>query len=172
MPYASGFSVTITEHIPPLPLGLSSIYPELELPYDTSDEHLKTLTQTELVVTCPPLEANLDDDEDGAAKMKTPTKATLKADRTIVVKDERGPQLILCTITPQGERSNPSKPFQAMAKIFDPLYYSFQNPDAPRQPVATPLEADSDCSIEAAAYTHLQKTGQTGGSFTPAYYGS
>jgi hypothetical protein len=170
----SGFTVTITEHIPPPPIGLSSIYPDIEPPYDTSDEHLKTLTQTELVVTCPLLEASLDNDEDGAApKMKTPEKATLKADRPIIVEDWRGPQLILCTITPQDEHSNPSKPFQALAKIFDPLYYSFQNPNAPRRPVATPLEADSDYSIEAAAYAYLQKTNQTGrGGFVPEYYGS
>ena len=163
LPYASAFTVTITEHVPPRPFGLPSVYPRIEPPYDTSDEHLKTLTQTRLIVTCPPIEAN--DDTDGAVPKK-PAKATLKVDQPIAVKDWRGPQLVVCT--PQDRHG---KPFQAVAKIFDPLYYSFENKNAPTRPVATTLEADSDYSIEAAAYAHLQKTGQTG-AFAPEYYGS
>ncbi|KAK4232730.1 hypothetical protein C8A03DRAFT_39665 [Achaetomium macrosporum] len=147
LPYASAFTVTITEHIPLQPFGLPSVYPPIEPPYDTSDEHLRTLTQTELV---------------------KPTKATIKVDRPFAVKDGRGPQLIVCTVTPQDGHG---KPFQAVAKIFDPLYYSFENQNAPPRPVATTLKADSDYSIEAAAYAHLQKTGQTG-AFAPEYYGS
>jgi hypothetical protein len=166
LPYASAFTATITEHVPPRPFGLPSVYPPAEPPYDTSDERLKTLTQTRLVVTCPPMEA--DHDTDGAVTKKPLAKATLKVDGPIAVKDGRGPQLVVCTITPQG---NHSKPFQAAAKIFDPLYYSFQNENAPHRPVATTLKADSDYSIEAAAYVHLQKTGQTG-AFAPEYYGS
>ncbi|KAL2180082.1 uncharacterized protein P884DRAFT_275649 [Thermothelomyces heterothallicus CBS 202.75] len=107
-PYASVFTVTITEHVPPQPFGLPSVYPFIKPPYDTSNEHLKTLT---------------------------------------------------------------GKPFQAVAKIFDPLYYSFEDENAPYRPVATTLAADSDYSIEAAAYTYLQKTGHTGG-FAPKYYES
>lgn len=166
LPYASAFTVCITEHVPPRPFGLPpSVYPCVEPPYDTSDKHLKTLTQTRLIVTCPPIEAN--HDADGPVSTK-PAKATLKADGPIAVKDGRGPQLVLCTITPKDKHSNP---FQAVAKIFDPLYYSFQNNDAPHRPVATTLKADSDYSIEAAAYALLQKTGQTG-AFAPEYYGS
>ncbi|AEO58628.1 hypothetical protein MYCTH_2306098 [Thermothelomyces thermophilus ATCC 42464] len=164
-PYASVFTVTITEHVPPRPFGLPSVYPFIEPPYDTSDEHLKTLTQTELVVSCPPLEA--DDDTDSVVPEK-PAEATLKVERPIAVEDGRGPQLVACTVTPQNGQG---KPFQAVAKIFDPLYYSFENENAPHRPVATTLAADSDYSIEAAAYAHLQKTGHTGG-FAPEYYGS
>jgi hypothetical protein len=168
LPYASALTVTITEHVPPRPFGLPSVYPLIEPPYDTSDEHLKTLTQTRLVVTCPPVEANRDTDGAVAKMKKPPASATLKIDGPIAVKDGRGPQVVVCTITPQDRHS---KPFQAAAKIFDPLYYSFQNENAPHRPVATTLKADSDYSIEAAAYAHLQKTGQTG-AFAPDYYGS
>jgi hypothetical protein len=166
LPYAAAFTVTIAEHVPPRPFGLPSVYPLIEPPYDTSDEHLKTLTQTRLVVTCPPIEAS--HEADGSVAKDSPAMATLKVDGPIAVKDGRGPQLVVCTITPQ---DNHSKPFQAAAKIFDPLYYSFQNENASYRPVATTLAADSDYSIEAAAYTHLQKTGQTG-AFAPQYYGS
>ncbi|KAG7287014.1 hypothetical protein NEMBOFW57_006514 [Staphylotrichum longicolle] len=161
LPYTSAFTVTITEHVAPRPFGLPSVYPLIEPPYDTSDEHLKTLTLTRLIVTCPPIEG------DAIAK-KPPATAILKIDGPIAVKDGRGPQLVVCTITLQ---DGDSKPFQATAKIFDPLYYSFENENAPHRPVATTLKADSDYSIEAAAYDHLQKRGQTG-AFAPEYYGS
>jgi hypothetical protein len=58
-----------------------------------------------------------------------------------------------------------------VAKIFDPLYYSFADKDAPHVPVATTLEADEDYSIEAAAYAQLKNTGHTG-ALAPEYYGS
>ncbi|KAL2138412.1 hypothetical protein VTI28DRAFT_6846 [Corynascus sepedonium] len=140
LPYMSVFTITITEHVPPRPFGLPSVYPFTEPPYDTSDEHLKTLTQTELVVNGPPLEA---DKDIHSVASKKPAEATLKVER----------------------------PIAAVAKIFDPLYYSFENENAPHRPVATTLVADSHYSIEAAAYTHLQETGHTGG-FAPEYYGS
>ncbi|KAK3299687.1 uncharacterized protein B0H64DRAFT_389285 [Chaetomium fimeti] len=162
LPYACALTVTITEHIPPQPSGLP-----IKPPCDTSDEHPKTLTQTEVTVTSPPLEANLDNDTDGAAP-REPTKATLILDRPIVMKDGWGPQVVLCTVTPQDGHG---KPFQAVAKIFDPLYYSSENQNPPEQPVATALEADSDYSTEAAAYVRRQKTGQMG-AFAPKYYGS
>jgi hypothetical protein len=125
LPYVSVFTVTITEHVPPQPFGLPSVYPRIEPPYDTSDGHLKTLTQARLIVTCPPIEAN--DDTDGAVPKK-PAKATLKVDRPIAVKDWRGQQLVVCTVTPQDRHG---KSFQAVANIFDPLYYSFENKNAP-----------------------------------------
>ncbi|KAL2193597.1 hypothetical protein P885DRAFT_71992 [Corynascus similis CBS 632.67] len=165
LPYRFVFTITITEQVPPRPFGLPSVYPFIEPPYDTSDEHLKTLTQTELVVNCPPLEA--DKDIHSVASKKS-AEATLKVERPIAVEDGRGPQLVACTVTPQNGQG---KPFQAVAKIFDPLYYSFENENAPHRPVATTFVADSHYSIEAAAYAHLQKTGHTGG-FAPEYYGS
>ncbi|KAH6621688.1 hypothetical protein B0J18DRAFT_433161 [Chaetomium sp. MPI-SDFR-AT-0129] len=166
LPYVSALTVTITEHVPPEPFGLPSVYPRIEPPYNISDEHLKTLTQTRLIVTCPPIETNRNT---GSAITKTPpANAILEIEKPIAVEDGRGPKLVVCTITPQDRHS---KPFQAVAKIFDPLYYSFKNENAPHRPVATTVKADSDYSIEAAAYAHLQKTGETG-AFAPEYYGS
>ena len=58
-----------------------------------------------------------------------------------------------------------------MAKIYDPLYYSFPNPDVPSVPCDVTRSADQDYSREAAAYEHLQAVGQVG-SFVPKYFGS
>ncbi|KAL2147420.1 hypothetical protein VTI28DRAFT_9319 [Corynascus sepedonium] len=145
LPCAAVFTVTITGHVPPRPFNLPSVYPFIKPPYDTSDEHLKTLT----VVP------------------EKPAEATLKGERPIAVEDGRGPQLVACTVTP---RNGQGKPFQAVAKIFNPFYYSFENENAPHRPVATTLTADSHYSIKAA-YSYLQKTGHRGG-FAPEYYGS
>lgn len=164
LPYVKGLSVTIAEHVAPPPFGGGQeMYPEPKIPYDTSDKFLKTVTRTELVVTCPPIESTTK-----GPIPKSPAKATLKFTSAIAVKDGRGPQLVLCSICPEGkDRSS----FSAVAKIFDPLYYSFADKDAPSLPACTPLEADEDYSIEAAAYAQLKKTGHTG-ALAPEYYGS
>lgn len=79
-----------------------------------------------------------------------------------------GTQVVTCSITPKGETAGPS--FQAAAKIYDPLHYSFKEWIA-HAPCDVVTEADKDYSREAAAYEYLQGTGQTG-SFAPEYYGS
>lgn len=63
-----------------------------------------------------------------------------------------------------------AKAFQAVAKIYDPLYYNFEW-DFSHQPQDTVWRADSDYSREAAAYEHLQET-ETLSSFAPAYHGA
>lgn len=74
-------------------------------------------------------------------------------------------KLVVCQVLIGGE----DRPYPAVAKIYDPLYY-------------TPLElgeeyivheADSDYSCEATAYTLLQSTTKPQKpGFIPAYYGS
>lgn len=118
------------------------------------------MSQTKHVVTFPPLE--------------TPAPAQPKTARLIVIKslaigNARGAQIVLCSVIPHGQEENAS-PFQAVAKIYDPLYYSFVT-DIGHCPSDVVLRADSDYTQEAAAYEHLERAGQTG-SFAPAYFGS
>lgn len=90
----------------------------------------------------------------------------------IAIGAARGPQIFACTTTPGDEdgKSGASKPFQAAAKIYDPLYYRFKSEVAgyPRDSV---VDADEDYRAECAAYEHLHTLGQSG-SFAPEYYGS
>jgi hypothetical protein len=52
VPYVAGFTVAITEHAAPPPFGgPPTLYPVIKMPYDTSQQFLKPVTQTELVVT-------------------------------------------------------------------------------------------------------------------------
>lgn len=82
-----------------------------------------------------------------------------------------GAQVVTCLVTPYEKAA--CEPFQAVAKIYDALYYRFSEPlsDDPDEPRNVVTQADKDYSLEAAAYEYLQGTGQTG-CFAPAYYGS
>lgn len=132
--------------------ALSPPRPQLSMQY------MKSVPQRELVVDNPPLET--------APLQAETTQLTINT--PISVGSANGAQVVTCSITPDVESAGPS--FQAVAKIYDPLYYSFKEwiAHAPRNVVT---EADKDYSREAAAYEYLQETGQTG-SFAPAYYGS
>ena len=121
---------------------------------------LLSLTQTELVLANPPLET---------ADPPVPHAHTLSVTRELAVADGRGAQLVLCTIDPKEPPG--TAPFQAAAKIYDPLYYSFPHQDVPSVPCDVTRLADEDYSREAAAYEHLQAIGQAG-SFAPQYFGS
>ncbi|KAK4248093.1 hypothetical protein C7999DRAFT_40722 [Corynascus novoguineensis] len=146
-PYRTGFTVDIKSHVPPAPFGGRSYGSG---PRAIMSQHdLRSLKQTELVMPNPPLET---------ADPPVPQIHTLSMIREIAVVDRRGPQLALCTIKPKGLVGHTS--FQAVAKIYDPLYYSFSQKDVP-----------SDYSREAAAYEHLEAVGQAG-SFAPKYFGS
>lgn len=98
-----------------------------------------------------------------------PKTARLVVTAPIAVGVARGPQIVSCTIRPQ-EDSGGAQPFEAVAKIYDSLYYGFQceHGGGPRDTVYL---ADQDYSTEAAAYEQLLKAGQTGAS-APSYYGS
>ncbi|KAK7725573.1 hypothetical protein SLS63_008027 [Diaporthe eres] len=93
---------------------------------------------SELVVDNPPLETAPSQAETTQLTINTP----------ISVGSANGAQVVTCSITPDGESAGPS--FQAVAKIYDPLYYSFKEwiAHAPRNVVT---EADKDYSREAAA---------------------
>lgn len=156
-PYIAGFTVAIQCHAPPPPFGaLYGLGPRPLL----EGHYLYNLTQSKLVVAHPALET---------APPVQPEIAELTITAPIAIGCDHGAQIVACTVVPQGEGES-RKPFQAAAKIYDPLYYRFflSLASGPRD---TTWEADQDYSREAAAYEHLQKGGQTG-SFAPEYYGS
>ena len=157
-PYRKDFTIDITSHVPPAPFGGRDYGPGTRVA--VPDQDLRSLKQTKLVVDNPPLET---------ADPPAPRTHTLLMTHELAVVDGRDAQLALCTITPKGPTA--PAPFQAVAKIYDSLYYSFRHKDVPSVPCDVTWLADQDYSREAAAYEHLQTVGQAG-SFAPRYFGS
>ncbi|KAI3393720.1 hypothetical protein diail_3764 [Diaporthe ilicicola] len=155
-PYITGFTTQIHRHSPPPPFGAPHYGPGPRRGH--SSQYLHGVPHSELVVDNPPLDTPpLPPSQAETARLTIHTPISVGSDRDA--------QILTCSVTPhRGE------PFQAVAKIYDALYYRFSESyaNAPRDVVA---EADGDYSREAAAYEFLQATGQTG-SFAPAYYGS
>lgn len=156
LPYLPGFNATIHRH------DIAGTEPR---PY-LSEEYMKTVTQSESVVANPPVEPS-----SSATLADAQETAQLTVTAPIAIEAERGPQIVACTVTPcQQDGTETSRPFQAAAKIYDPLYYSFKKDigDHPRDCV---YAADKAYRVETAAYEHLRTSGQCG-SFAPIYYGS
>jgi len=122
------------------------------------EEQLKTMTQSAVVIEYPPLET---------PEPLTSRMARLTILEPLAVTGGRGAQVVACTV----ESEAGQKRCEVVAKIYDPLYYSFPNKIAPSVPTDVCFYADVDYSREAAAYEYLQKAGQTG-DFAPEYYGS
>lgn len=152
LPYLPGFSVQVFRHARELEdLGLEQ-RPRL------SEDYLRTVTHSEAVV------ANLNVEEIRGPSSETET-AELVITSPIAIGSARGAQVVACTVTPQDGR-----PFAAAAKIYDPLYYKFEE-SMGHFPLNCVHEADRDFLVESWAYENLKKAGQTG-SFAPEYYGS
>jgi hypothetical protein len=155
-PYVPNFTVEIKAHIPPPPFGCRD-YGRGER-QKVSIESLKSATQTEHVLNHPPLQT---------ASLPNPNAAQLTITKSLAIGNSRGAQLAVCSIAP---KTSSATPFKAVAKIFDPLYYSFSD-KLVSVPVDTVRMADQDYSREAVAYEHLRKVDHTG-SFTAKYFGS
>jgi hypothetical protein len=160
LPYMPGFQAHIQSHVAPAPFGSDLLYGSWPRE-QVSRAELQTLTQSALVVSHPPMEAKM-----------TPydTEIPLEVAQLIVTSHisvgcGSGAQVVACTVAKDGE-----PPFQAVAKIYDALYYRFSHSVAmiPRDVTA---EADKDYAAEAAAYKQLTSAGRAG-QVTPAYYGS
>lgn len=99
------------------------------------------------------------------AEAPAPRTHTLSVTHELAVADGRGAQLVRCTITPKapaGQAPTNRDVFQVVAKVYDPLYYSFPHTDLPSVPCDVTWLADEDYSREAAAYEHLQNIVQAG----------
>lgn len=95
-----------------------------------------------------------------------PKTAHLTVIRPLDIGNSRGAQVLLCSV----QQASHAQPFKAVAKIYDPLYYSF-SASLGSVPVDVVCRAESDYSSEAAAYEHLDEVHLTGG-FAPKYFGS
>lgn len=155
LPYIPGFTVQIRRHVPPPPFG----GPDYDdgTREELSESYLREITQSELVIDHPGVETPL------PALSET---AQLTITNPISIGELRGAQVVACEISSQNEGD---EPYQAVAKIYDPMYYHFEF-HSNHQPRDTVEQADSDYSREAAAYDHLQKKNMT--SFAPQYFGS
>lgn len=160
-PYLPGFEVDIETHTPPPPFG-SSDYPRLPQRERVSDEWLYSVTQTQHILRYQPIETP------PPAQRKT---ARLTVTKSLAIGNARGAQLLLCLVAPQEEDFS-AKPFTAVAKLYDPLYYSFVSAYG-CHPENTTRGADSHYSREAASYECLSKANLAGPDlFAPAYFGS
>ncbi|KAL1883254.1 hypothetical protein Daus18300_000312 [Diaporthe australafricana] len=158
LPYLPGLDLQIHRHVPPASLVDSQEKNALQPRPLLTEEDLKSVRQSQAVFANPPLET------DPPASSET---AQLMITASIAIGARRGAQVVGCTIYPQAD-GEASVPFQAAAKIYDPLYYKFSNDSHPED---NTYEADKEYSTEAGAYEHLSRAGQTGG-FAPEYYGS
>lgn len=159
LPYIPGLSLQIHRHRPPPSFYESyrkKVQPRPEMPRD----YLRETSHSQAVIENPPLETK---------PPANPETARLVITAPISIGAVRGAQIVACTIHSQadGNIAQPSS-FQAAAKIYDPLYYSFQT-SSEKQDVV--YDADQDYSNEAAAYELLHKAGLTGAT-APQYYGS
>lgn len=154
LPYIPGFTVQIRRHVPPPPFGGPDY--GMGTREELSESYLRGITQSELVIDHPSLDTPL------PALSET---AQLTVMIPITIGEVRGAQVFACEISPRNEGD---QPFQAVAKIYDPMYYSFEW-NFSHQPRDTVCQADSDYSREAAAYEHLQKNVTP---FAPQYFGS
>lgn len=160
LPYLPSFKAEIQSHVLPAPFGNERLYgsgPREQV----SNAELAALTQSALVVAHPPIEATT-----ASPGTEVPPE---KAQRTITshisVGCEGGAQVVVCTVAKDGEPS-----FEAVAKIYDALYYRFSHNLASR-PQDVTAEADKDYAAEAAAYRQLTSAGRAS-QVTPKYYGS
>lgn len=154
LPYIPGFTVQIRRHVPPPPFGGPDY--GMRTREELSESYLREATRSELVIKHPGLDTPL------PALSET---AQLTVMTTIAIGEVRGAQIVACEISPRNETG---QRFQAVAKIYDPMYYSLEW-NFRHQPRDTVLQAYSDYSREATAYEYLQKNVT---SFAPQYFGS
>lgn len=150
LPYVKGAQLHIRRHVPPPPIG-AGYKNTSRRPLDANYQETymeKYKTHSQLCLSHPPLE--------------TPPPAKQTVHRLTIVDqlacgDLRGSQIVTCRINNQQKLR--------VAKIFDPLYYNFNDGFDPT------YFADSHYSCEAAAYMKIYDEGLEG-KFTPKYYGS
>ncbi|KAK2599837.1 hypothetical protein N8I77_011560 [Diaporthe amygdali] len=155
-PYLPDLEVDISTHTAPLPFG-GGMYPLGSYPW-RKEKWLYSVTQTTHVITHPPLETPPSVQENTVRLVVT---------KSLAIGNARGAQVLLCSIIPYGEGE---KTFEAVAKIYDPLYYPPFS-EIGSYPLDVVGDADEDYSKEAAAYKCLERAGQTG-LFAPAFFGS
>lgn len=183
LPFLPGFSAEIRRH---------RVGPQPALKPLVTGEYLKTVAHSQAIVLEPPIDAFRPKDAQsrmvagrlvyttlGEEASTTTTTAEspvetahLTVTAALAVGMARVPQVIACTVTPcqATGSSEPLRPFQAAAKIFDPLSYRFAEADHPRDCVS---DTEKAYRTETAAYAHLiAKDPGHEDPFSAEYYGS
>ncbi|KAJ4420823.1 hypothetical protein N0V82_004118 [Gnomoniopsis sp. IMI 355080] len=151
-PYIKGHQFEIRPHKAPPPFGEDyADYPGLR--DGASERDLRTKTLVELCLEHPPMA--------GETSWDDPPR-TLHVIDGIRVRDDGGAQLLVCRLDDEEE--------EYAAKIYDPLYYGFNDRLWPENPRDVADEADKDYCREVAAYLELDD--KCGGKQIPKYYGS
>ncbi|RSL53798.1 hypothetical protein CEP54_010216 [Fusarium duplospermum] len=153
-PYHSGLTLAIQPHTPPTPFGSTGYTTGLER-QEAEYEEIAEFPHSEWCLRYPPAETP---PHPYAAETQT-----LEIVQGIACEDGRGAQIVRCHIGGDKDRSY-------VAKIYDPLYYSFEERGF-GFPVDVTYRADQDYSREAAAFEDLKANGADG-RFSPRYYGS
>lgn len=144
-PYRSGLQLQIRRHIPPPPFGLGYLQPYRRKEKEFSE--FSSMTPSEFCFQNPP--PSTDPHPDSSVH-------TLKIVKEVATRDGRGSQVVCCRLDQQ--------PDYVIAKIFDPLYYSWGEYD-------NAYWADRHYSCEAAGYEHAVLEGKDG-QWLPKYHGS
>lgn len=165
LPYIPGFTVQIEPHEAPPPFGDEQDYGHWPRRFPSPIE-LETMTQSALVLSYPPLGTDLTT----PTATSTPEScqdqtAQLTITSYIRVGCGHGAQIVRCTVMQPGKPS-----FQAVAKVFDALYYRFTY-ELARRPRDVMAQADMDYTREVAAYKRLMPVGKTGRSVSN-FFGS
>ncbi|POR37867.1 Uncharacterized protein TPAR_01935 [Tolypocladium paradoxum] len=153
LPYHSGLNLRIRRHVPPPPFG-KRVYAKGSERQESPPQLIREVTQSEWCLRHPPADTPLHPDA---------TVHSLHVIDEVACEDERGAQVVRCCLDQDEARVY-------VAKIYDPLYYSFGNRGAGSAVDVTWL-ADQHYSREAAAYEDLKKAG-VDGVLVPEYYGS
>lgn len=153
-PYHSGLTLTIRPHTPPAPFGLTG-YTKGSERQQARREEIAKVSQSEWCLRNPLAETP---PHSGDAETQT-----LEIVQGIACKDGRGAQVVRCHLGDDKDRSY-------VAKIYDPLYYSYADPEF-GSPVDVTYMADEHYSREAAAFEDIKAAG-VDGQFSPKYYGS
>ncbi|KAJ4309208.1 hypothetical protein N0V94_009035 [Neodidymelliopsis sp. IMI 364377] len=143
-PYTVGSTFLANAHHPPAPFGKRP-YSKLAEP---DQEELRRVQQVDWCLSHPPAPGNVCRN----------VSRTFTIQSTIRTGDEGGAQIVLID---NG----------MVAKIYDPVYYPFFDREFPSRMFDVAVMADSDYSVEAAAYLELQDSPLQGDT-VPEYYGS
>lgn len=160
LPYTVGFAVDIRrERAPPT----AAIGPELPRDY------FETVPHSEAVLAGAPVKPGPEADPNTEPADHQNEIAQLVITALIAIGAERGAQVVSVTVTPKSQDTASCQSSNAVAKIYDPLYYSFESRIG-HHPEDCVYSAGRDYIHEATAYEHLRLAGQTG-TFAPEYYG-